>query len=286
MNLYLSAILLGLSLSALAMGIFISMRIFSIPDITTDGSYTLGAAITAFAITHGQNLVNTFLLTFLFSAIAGATTGWIHTRLKVNSLLSGILVMTGLYSINLLIMGRSNVPLIDKITLMNLQLPLLNESLSQLALLTLITMLIAGFLIWLLKTDFGIAMRATGNSESMVRAQGVDPDKMKIIGLAISNALVGISGFLVTQLQGFADINMGIGIVIIGLGSVMIGEAICKWTKKNTIAWRILAVISGSIIFRCILAFSLSLGVNPTLLKLITALFVLIIVAIPHADKD
>jgi putative ABC transport system permease protein len=139
---------------------------------------------------------------------------------------------------------------------------------------------------WLLKTDFGIAMRATGNSESMVRAMGVDTSKMKIIGLGISNGLVALSGSLISQYQGFADINMGIGIIILGLGSVMIGETLTNVLKVQTIFGRLIGVIIGTIIFRMILAFVLSLGFEPNLLKLITAMIVLLVVCIPNIRKS
>ncbi|MBL0047665.1 MAG: ABC transporter permease [Bacteroidetes bacterium] len=286
MNFYVAALLLGLCLVTLGYGIFISMRIFAIPDITTDGSYTLGAAITALFITNHISLALTLPAVLVAGALAGACTGFIHTRLKVNSLLSGILVMTALYSVNLMIMGRSNIPLMDVDTLFTLVAIPEQEQLSQLVILLIFVILFTVLLIWLLKTDFGIAMRATGNNETMVRAQGVNSERMKIIGLAISNALVALSGFLVAQLQGFADINMGIGIVILGLGAVMIGDTFMNWLGKNSIAWRIIGVIAGTILFRLILAGSLSLGLNPNLLKLITALFVLAVVALPGLKKQ
>lgn len=286
MNFYVAALLLGLCLVTLGYGIFISMRIFAIPDITTDGSYTIGAAITALFITNHISLTLTLPAVLVAGALAGACTGFIHTRLKVNSLLSGILVMTALYSVNLMIMGRSNIPLMDVDTLFTLVPFSGQEQLVQLLILLIFVLLFSVLLIWLLKTDFGIAMRATGNNETMVRAQGVNSERMKIIGLSISNALVALSGFLVAQLQGFADINMGIGIVILGLGAVMIGDTFMNWLGKNSIAWRIIGVIAGTILFRLILAGSLSLGLNPNLLKLITALFVLAVVALPGLKKQ
>ena len=285
MSFYFAALLLALALVTLGLGIFISMRIFSIPDITTDGSYTLGAAVTAALIANNVSLFIVLPCVLIAGALAGATTGFIHTRLKVNALLSGILVMTALYSVNLSIMGRSNIPLIGVKTIFNSVSLSLSDANTQFLMLSLFVILFSTLLIWLLKTDFGIAMRATGNGENMVRAQGVNSEKMKIIGLGISNSLVALSGFLVAQLQGFADINMGIGIVILGLGAVMIGETVMQWLGKNSIALRIVGVIAGTIIFRFILALTLSLGVNPTLLKLVTAVFVLIVVALPGLKK-
>jgi putative ABC transport system permease protein len=215
-------------------------------------------------------------------ALAGALTGWIHTRLKVNSLLAGILVMTGLYSINLTLMGRSNLPLRDYTTIFT-RMKILPDP-YQNALI--FAVLFAGTLVlivgYMLKTDFGIAMRATGSSETMVRSLGVNTDRMKIIGLAIANALTAISGYLITQLQSFADINMGIGIVIVGLGSVIIGETMINWFDIRTVWKSLLTVLLGAIVFQMVLAFTLSIGVNPNLLKLVTAAMVLLFVSLPR----
>lgn len=281
MNFYLTALLLGLSLTSLGLGLYISMRIFSLPDITTDGSYTLGAAITGVLLSHHFPFALALVITLLSGALAGILTGIIHTRLKVNALLSGILVMTALYSINLLIMGKSNIPLVSVSSIFSPVQTFVSAEIYQLLILLLVVTLVCGSLFWLLKTDFGIAMRASGNNEIMVQAQGINASRMKVIGLGISNTLVALSGFLVAQLQGFADINMGIGIVILGLGAVMIGETIVQFLGKKSILSSILAVVAGSIVFRLILAFTLSLGVNPNLLKLITSLIVLLFVAAP-----
>lgn len=281
MNFYLTALLLGLCLTSLGLGLYISMRIFSLPDITTDGSYTLGAAITGTLLSHQYPFALALVITLLSGALAGILTGIIHTRLKVNALLSGILVMTALYSINLLIMGKSNIPLVSVSSIFTPIQTFVSVEIYQLLILLLVVTLVCIGLLWLLKTDFGIAMRASGNNEIMVQAQGINASRMKIIGLGISNSLVALSGFLVAQLQGFADINMGIGIVILGLGAVMIGETIVQLFGKKSIFSSILAVVAGSIVFRLILAFTLSLGVNPNLLKLITSLIVLLFVAAP-----
>ncbi|SMO44925.1 ABC transporter permease [Solitalea koreensis] len=282
MNFYLTAFLLGLSLSVIAMGIFISMKIFNIPDITTDGSYTLGAVITAICLSHGYPLWLTYLLAVFGGALAGSITGFIHTKLKINALLAGILVMTALYSVNLSLLGRSNLPLLNVRNIFQSLSFISDIDRNTFFILLVITTLLWVGLSLMLKTDFGLAMRATGNSESMIKALGVDTDRMKIIGLAISNGLVATSGFLVAQYQGFADINMGIGIVIVGLGSVMIGEAISHWFNISSIWINILLVIAGSIAFQVVLAFTLSLGIDANLLKLITALFVLFIVSLPN----
>ena len=286
MSFYLSAVLLGLGFSALAMGIFISMRIFNIPDITTDGSFTLGGAITAVMISDGYSPWASMFIVFTAGAIAGICTGLIHTKLKVNALLAGILVMTALYSINLAIMGRSTIPLIDSASIFTFAQISLSSSQAQFLVLLALSLLIWLILSLLLRTDFGLAMRATGSNEQMIRSLGLNPQTMKIAGIALANGLIAISGFLITQIQGFADINMGIGIVILGLGSVMIGEMMVKIFNSKSISLNLVGIISGSILFRCILAFALTIGIDPLYLKLVVALFVLVVISIPNLKKS
>lgn len=285
MEFYLSALLLGLALCSMGFGIYVSLRIFNIPDITTDGSYTLGAAVTAALLTSGISLPVILLITIFSGALAGTATGLIHTRLRINPLLAGILVMTTLYSVNLNIMGRSNIPLIGTAHIESLFSFFSANNLQWLCVLLFFMILFWIILSWLLKTDFGVAMRATGNSEMMVRALGVNTQNMKVIGLAIANSLTAISGFLVCQFQQFSDINMGIGIVIFGLGSVMMGEALFSVLKIQSIAMRLFGVVIGCIVFRMIIAIALDLGVNPNWLKAVTAVIVLLVVGIPNLKK-
>jgi putative ABC transport system permease protein len=282
MDFYLTALLQGLCFSGIALGIYISMKIFNIPDITTDGSYTLGGGFTGILLIHNQPSYIILPAVILAGAIAGALTGIIHTKLKINALLAGILVMTALYSINLTLMGRSNLPLNALSTIFSLVNLVTSPNQNTLYILLFFVVIITLLIGYLLKTDFGIAMRATGNSETMIRALGVNTDRMKITGLAIANALTAVSGYLMTQYQGFADISMGIGIVIIGLGSVIIAEAFINWFKITSIWISLLLVISGAIIFQFVLAFTLSIGIDATLLKLVTAVFVLLIVSLPR----
>lgn len=267
------------------MGIFISMRIFNIPDITTDGSFTLGGAVTAVMLSSNQPVLIVLVCAFIAGAVAGAITAIIHTRLKVNALLSGILVMTALYSVNLAIMGRSNIPLIGTPSIFY-QFNGITEIQSQLIILLVFSGIIFLVLSWVLRTDFGLAMRATGNNEIMIRSLGVNTGQMKIAGLAIANGLTAVSGFLISQIQGFSDIGMGIGIVILGLGSVMIGEIFMRLLKIHNITIHLLGVIAGTVIFRLILAFALSIGINALYLKLVVALFVLIVVSIPNFKRS
>ena len=284
MDFYLTALLQGLCFSALALGIFISMKIFNIPDITTDGSYTLGAVVTAVMITHHQPAYIILPVVILAGGIAGALTGIIHTKLKINALLAGILVMTALYSVNLSIMGTSNLPLNSLPSLFSLLHISTDANHNAFFIVAVFVLVIVGLIGYLLKTDFGIAMRATGNSESMIRALGVNTDRMKITGLALANALTAVSGYLISQYQGFTDISMGIGIVIIGLGSVIIAETLINWFKITSVWLSLGLVLAGAIIFQLVLALTLDIGVDANLLKLVTAVFVLIIVSLPRLN--
>ena len=282
MDFYLTALLQGLCFSGIALGIYISMTIFNIPDITTDGSYTLGAVVTAILLTHHQPIYITLPAVIMAGGTAGALTGIIHTKLKINALLAGILVMTALYSVNLSIMGRSNLPLINVSSLFTLIHISNDANHNTFWILIIFVAIITIKTGYLLKTDFGIAMRATGNSESMIRSLGVNTDRMKIIGLAIANALTALSGYLVSQFQGFTDISMGIGIVIAGLGSVIIAETLINWFRISSVWVTLLLVLAGAILFQLVLAVTLNIGVDANLLKLVTAVFVLLIVSLPR----
>jgi putative ABC transport system permease protein len=291
MDFYLTAFIQGLCFSGVALGIYISMKIFNIPDITTDGSYTLGAVVTAVLLTHHQPPYIILPAVVFAGGIAGTITGIIHTKLKINALLAGILVMTALYSVNLWLMGRSNIPLINVpslFTVINISADLNHNTLWILLIFVVIITLFIGYL---LKTDFGLAMRATGNSESMIRSLGVNTDRMKIIGLALANALTALSGYMFSQFQGFTDIGMGIGVVIIGLGSVIIAETLINWLRITSVWLSLIFVLTGAIVFQFVLAITLDIGVDPIFLKVVTAVFVLLIVSLPKitlraANKD
>ena len=285
MDFYLTALLQALCYAGIAFGIYISMKIFNIPDITTDGSYTLGGAVTGIMLTHHQPGYIVFLVVVASGAIAGALTGIIHTKLKINALLAGILVMTSLYSINLTVLGRSNLPLLSINTLYSAITFATDPTQNSLIILSLFVSGLTLFIGYLLQTDFGIAMRATGNSEPMIRALGVNTDRMKITGLAIANALTALSGYLIVQQQGFADISMGIGIVITGLGSVIIAETVINRLQITSVWLSLILVLAGAIIFQFVLALTLSLGINPNMLKIVTAAFVLLIVGLPRLTQ-
>ncbi|WP_295768585.1 ABC transporter permease [uncultured Mucilaginibacter sp.] len=282
MEFYLTALLQGLCFAGIAVGIYISMKIFNIPDITTDGSYTLGGMLTGTLLTHAFPWYLGGAAAILAGAIAGAITGVIHTKLKIHALLAGILVSTALYSINIIVAGRSNLPLINLSSVFSMVTFTNDFNLNSLFILLLLVGAVIAITGYLLKTDFGIAMRATGNSETMIRALGVNTDRMKIIGLAIANSLTALSGFLMTQQQGYADISMGIGIVIIGLGSVIIGDTLINRFNVTSVWKTLILVVAGAVVFQLLLAVTLSLGVNANLLKLVTAVLVLLFVSLPR----
>ncbi|MBN1154307.1 hypothetical protein JXB12_05230 [candidate division KSB1 bacterium] len=276
MELWIGAINLGFLYAFMTMGVFITFRIHDFPDITVDGSFTAGAAVAAVMMAAGVNPVLALCAAFIIGCLAGWMTALIHTRFQVNGLLAGILVMTALYSINLHIMGRSNIPLLNQKTLFS-WLSTINPGLHPEVWIVLVLFVVmTGF--WILmslffKTDLGIAMRVTGNNPSMAAANGINVGRMTLFGVALANGFTGISGALVAQYQGFADIGMGIGTVVIGLAAVIIGESVLKATSMYA---RVLSVIIGAIIFRLMIAFALYVGMNPIDLKLLTAVFVLL----------
>lgn len=284
MDFYTTAIIQSFAFAGMCLGIFLTLKIFNIPDITTDGSFTLGGAVTAVMLVNGYHPLIVLPVVLLSGAVAGMVTGFVHTRLKVNALLAGILTMTALYSVNLAVMGRSNIPLINTENIFALFTHQPDANTEGVVIAS-ACVLIFSFMGWLLHTDFGIAMRATGNNEVMARAVGINTSRMKVIGLAVANALTALSGYLMVQYQGFSDINMGIGIVISGLASVMIGESVLKFFKSDSLWLQLVFVIAGAMVFRLILAMALSAGLNPNYLKLITACIVLLVVSISWMVK-
>lgn len=286
MESWLGSIALGLCYGFLAMGVYVTMRIYNFPDITADGSLTLGASVTAAMLVSGAPPILAVVVASIAGFFAGTLTGVIHTKLRINGLLSGILVTTALYSINLRIMGRANVPLL---TVQNIITPF-EKTLSglpkyavALIFFSIVILLIWALLAVLFKTNFGLAMRATGDNETMIAAQGVDTDFMKMIGIGLSNALIALSGSLVAQYQGFADIGMGIGIIVFGLASVIIGESLIFGARRKVgVTGLLLLVVAGAIVFRMLVAFALYLGLDPIDFKLITAVFVLLAVGLPQ----
>jgi putative ABC transport system permease protein len=300
MSLLIGALTLGFILSLLALGVFISFRIFDFPDITADGSITLGAAIAALLLVKGINPVVASAAAFAGGFVAGTVTATLATKFKINRLLAGILVMTALYSINLHIMGKSNVALFGQRTLSSyaerfgtwvlrnqqdlnlLGWPVRVADVSILITAIVIVVFVGLLLYMFFQTNLGAAMRATGNNSQMARALGVNDEGMIILGLAISNGLIGLAGAFLAQYQGFADIQMGIGMIVWGLASVIIGEALVG-TPQTGMA--IIAAVMGSVLFRLMVAIALRLGLDPNDLKLITAAFVFVALILPRTLK-
>ncbi len=295
MTLLLGALTIGLILSLLALGIYISYRVFDIADITVDGSITLGASICAVLIVKGVHPLLATLAGFVGGLAAGTVTGILQARFKINPLLSGILVMTGLYSINLHVMGNSNVPLSSGETITtwaeragqawfgkpdaNLLgwLVIARDLVTLLAAMGVI-LVVCLALYWFLRTELGTAMRASGDNPQMIRALGVSVENYRIMGLALANGLVALSGALLAQYQGFADAQMGIGMVVWGLASVIIGESLIG---SRSLGLAIYGTVAGSVIFRLLVAIALRWGLNPNDLKLVTALFVFAALVLP-----
>src|SRR5437588_8831542 len=288
MSLLVGAFTIGLILSLLALGVFISFRIFAFPDITADGSMPLGAAVAATLLVRGVDPFLATIAAFVAGAAAGACTGTLHTTFNINGLLSGILVMTALYSVNLHVMGKSNVPLLSARTLvthteeigsrlagasainvLGWEVGVRDASVLVLVLISICAT--AALLYAFFRTNLGTAMRATGDNDQMVRALGVSNGAMLTFGLALSNGLIAVSVALLAQYQGFADVQMGIGMVVWGLASVIIGEALVGGRELGVI---IAGTLLGSVLFRLLVAIALRWGLNPNDLKLITALFV------------
>lgn len=288
----------GAIYALMALGVYLSFRILDFPDLTVDGSFVTGAAVAAVLIVGGTDPFVATLAAVISGFAAGCLTGLLHTKGKINPLLSGILMMIALYSINLRIMGKSNVPLLAEETVMTKLTAFwqslgLDELLQTLIAATgfvpktwgiLFLMLILAFIVKLiidlfLKTDIGLAIRATGNNETMIRSFSADTDLLKIMGLGISNALVAFSGALVAQYNGFSDVGMGIGMIVIGLASVIIGEAIFG---AKSIVRATLAVIGGAILYRIIVTAALRVEfLEAGDMKLITALIVVCALIIP-----
>jgi putative ABC transport system permease protein len=320
MTLLLTAWTVGLILALLALGVYISFRIFSFPDITVDGSFPLGAALAAVLMTDGPHQIFSSLnaiylwpaawipapggihpilaslLGMLGGALAGMCTGVLHTRFRINGLLAGILVMTALYSVNLFVLGKSNQPLQDVPTLASSADTLADavagagttlrfmiweigpREVAQFVLSLLLVGAVGVLLYVFFRTELGTAMRATGDNAQMITALGVDTRNMTTLGLAISNGLVALAGALFAQYQGFADVQMGIGMVVWGLASVIIGEAL---VGSRQLGLALIGSVMGSVLFRLLIAMVLLAGLNPNYLKLFTAVFVFLALVLP-----
>ena len=279
----LGAVSLGLLWSVMTIGVYITYRILDIADLSVEGSLPLGAAVACSLIVKGLNPYLASSCALLAGCLAGLCTGLLHTKLRIPALLSGILTMIALYSINLRVMGAPNVSILRMNTVFR---PLTRAGMSSSAAIILVggvcALLTISVLYWFFGTELGSAIRATGNNQRMVRAQGINTDTMKILGLVISNGLVSLSGALIAQSQNFADVQMGTGSIVIGLASMIIGEVL--FGGKNFYR-RLVALILGAVVYRLIIALVLELGMNPNDLKLFTAITVALALWLPQGKE-
>ena len=270
----LGALELGAIFSILSLGLYISFKVLDIPDLTVDGSFTTGCAVSAI-VTVASSPALGLLLAFVAGALAGLVTGLLITKLKINAILAGILTQAALYSINLRIMdGKPNISLLDSKTIFTN----INQitSYGTLILLFIFVIVIVLLLNYFLRTQLGLALRACGDNEDMVRASSIDTDKMKLIGLSLANGLVGLSGALYTQQQTYSDITAGIGMMVIGLASIIIGTT---FIKNEKVLVSLIATVVGAIFYRFVLTFALQVGITSGDLKLLSAVIVVIAIS-------
>ena len=284
-SIIISAVSQGLLWSILAIGIHITYRILNISDLTSEGSFTLGAAIFASLLMMDISPIIALIMALISGSLAGLVTGILTTKLHIPSLLSGILSMTGLYSINLRIMGKANIPLNQKATLLTVIKNLLGFAKDRDAAIILgliVALVIIIILVWFFNTEFGYAIIATGSNEKMIRANGINSDFTKIAGLMIANALIALSGALVCQYNGYADVGQGIGAIVIGLASVIIGEVIFR---NRSFLLSLIGIVSGSVIYRIIVAIVINANfISANDMKLFTSIIVALALYIANLD--
>lgn len=289
---FFGSIEIGLIYGLVAIGIYLSFRILDFPDLTVDGSFPMGAAIAAILILNGTNPWMATLYAMMGGALAGMVTASLNVYGRILHLLASILTMTALYSINLRIMGRPNIALLNEKTIFDsleniftaIDLPVSHMTIVILLNLIIISIVIAG-LYWFLSTQTGLSMRATGKNATMATAQGVNTNAMVISGIALSNSLVALSGAIFTQSQGFADVTMGVGTIIVGLAAVLIGEAIFH---TRSVLYALIACLVGSIIYRFVIALALnsdSLGLEASDINLVSAVLVALAMVLSHLRK-
>jgi putative tryptophan/tyrosine transport system permease protein len=277
----------GFLFAFLGLGVLITFRFFRFPDLTAEGSYPLGGAVAAALLVQGLDPFVATLAAAAAGAGAGTITALIHTKLRINNIVAGIIAMTALYSVNLRVMGKANTPLLSTPSVFSETVDWLNrlglnlhDNVFTTIPIALVLLVGAGLaLIWFFATDLGLAVRATGQNEAMIASLGVDTDRTKMVGLALSNSFIALSGALVAQNHGFADIGMGVGILVTGAAAVLIGEAIFG---DRTVAWWIVAVICGTVIYRLLVALALRIGFEPVDLRLVTAVLLLLALTIPR----
>lgn len=283
MTIIVSAIGQGLLWGVLGLGLYLSFRILDFPDMTVEGTFPMGASVTVICLIHGVNPLLATFFAFLAGTLAGLATGLLYTKGKIPILLAGILVMTSLYSINLRILTKANIGLLGQNTIFSAHfLTNLPASFDSVVLGLILVIISIGLLAFFLNTELGQAFIATGDNEKMARSLGIQTDRMKILGLMVSNGFIGLAGGLIAQNNGYADISMGIGTIVIGLAAIIIGEVIFG---NLSLTARLVAVVIGSIFYRFVILIVLTLGFNANDLKLISAIILAFCLMLPTLRK-
>ncbi|MFA9413201.1 MULTISPECIES: ABC transporter permease [Streptococcus] len=283
MSLILSTISQGLLWAVMVIGVYLTFRILDIADLTAEGTYPLGGAICAIAIVNGVDPILATLLAAVGGALAGVVAGLLHTKMKLPSLLTGIVVLTGLYSVNLKVLGKANLALLQQETLVSRLREFGLDKTGAVMVIGLMTLsIILAGLIGLLHTELGLALRSTGDNIPMSAANGINTDNMKIIAYALSNGLIALCGALLAQNNGYADINSGVGTIVIGLASIIIAEVLIR---HLTLGWRLVSIVVGAVIYRLILLAILSLpGVDADMVKLFSAGLLAVVLYVPEVQ--
>ncbi len=273
---------LGLIYAVMGLGVYLSFRVLNLPDLTIDGSFTCGCAAAAVCTVAGHPYLG-FVGAFLCGSLCGLTTGFLMTKLRIQPILAGILTMTALYSVNLRIQGgRPNISMFGMRTIFTDMQSLIGEDAASLVTILAVLVLLGLVLYLFLHTQLGLSLRATGSNEAMVRASSINADRMKLIGLALANGIIACSGALLAQYQSFADVSSSTGKMVLGLASIIVGEA---FFGHRTILRGMLSVVAGSLIYRFLLTFALQFGMSASDLNLFSALLVALAISLPYIKK-
>lgn len=280
LDIILSGISQGLLWSIMAIGVFITFRILDIADLSAEGAFPMGAAVCALCIVNDINPIVATIAGMLGGMFAGLVSGFLHTKMKIPALLTGIITLTGLYSINLLVLGRSNVSFALKNTLVTMVTRLGLNKLSAVLLIGIVCVGLVILILYLfLNTQLGLALRATGDNEAMGQANSIKVDRMKMLGYMIGNGLIALSGALLAQNNGYADLNMGVGTIVIGLASIILAEVMIKYLPLGKRLW---SIVLGSVLYRMIIVFILTTDIDAQMIKLVSAILLALILYVPE----
>ncbi|HFZ9599985.1 TPA: ABC transporter permease [Streptococcus agalactiae] len=280
LDIILSGISQGLLWSIMAIGVFITFRILDIADLSAEGAFPMGAAVCALCIVNDINPIVATIAGMLGGMLAGLVSGFLHTKMKIPALLTGIITLTGLYSINLLVLGRSNVSFALKNTLVTMVIRLGLNKLSAVLLIGIVCVGLVILILYLfLNTQLGLALRATGDNEAMGQANSIKVDRMKMLGYMIGNGLIALSGALLAQNNGYADLNMGVGTIVIGLASIILAEVMIKYLPLGKRLW---SIVLGSVLYRMIIVFILTTDIDAQMIKLVSAILLALILYVPE----